>query len=306
MLLPMRFDLDDLRAFAAVAELTSFRAAAEAIHLSQPALSRRIEKLERALGARLVDRSTHHVALTPVGRQFETTVRRLLQDLDTAVLGLSDTVGVAVAEVRIACVRSLVARYLAPALVACRLRFPGLRMQLTDAGGNEVLLAVLQGEADFGLSFVGRQTAGIDFQPLFNDPYVAICRADHPLARRRRVAWAELFEHDYVALTRENGSRLLLDLALAGVGLRGRPLLEVRHVSTLLSLVEAGLGVAAVPRIALPPPRAGTLRAIALADPAVSREFGLVRRRPLKLAPAAQRVYDFLTTWPVDGARPLS
>ncbi len=64
----MNFSLSDLRAFVAVAELSSFRAAATELHLSQPALSRRIEKLEDALGVRLFDRTTRSVEMTAVGR----------------------------------------------------------------------------------------------------------------------------------------------------------------------------------------------------------------------------------------------
>ena len=70
-----KFDLADIQAFAAVAELQSFRAAAEAIHLSQPAFSRRIDKLEEALGVRLLDRTTRRVTLTAVGRDFARKTR---------------------------------------------------------------------------------------------------------------------------------------------------------------------------------------------------------------------------------------
>ena len=296
----MRFDLEDLRAFVAVAELASFRAAAEAIHLSQPALSRRIDKLERSLGSRLLDRTTRHVALTPVGRQFEGVARRLLEDLQTAVLGLTEAGKVAVADVRIACVRSAIRRHLAAGLAVCRERFPRVRIEVADAGANEVLLAVQQGEADFGLSFSGRQTPDIDFRRLFNDPYVAACRSDHALARRTRVRWADLLACDYLTLTRENSNRLVQDLALVGIGLRPKPILEVRHVSTLLSLVEAGLGVAAVPRIAMPPKHGSRLRSIELVDPPVTREFGIVRRRAVSLSPAPQRIYDFFASWSPD------
>ena len=85
----MNFDLGDLRAFIAVAELASFRAASETIHLSQPALSRRIDKLEDALGVRLFDRDTRNVELTAVGRDFARKARSLLDDLDVMLLGIA-------------------------------------------------------------------------------------------------------------------------------------------------------------------------------------------------------------------------
>ena len=72
----MQFDLNDLQAFRAVAELGSFRKAAEAVHISQPAFSRRIDKLEEALGVRLLERTTRRVSLTAVGRDFARKVQQ--------------------------------------------------------------------------------------------------------------------------------------------------------------------------------------------------------------------------------------
>ena len=82
----INFDLNDLLAFRAVAELGNFRKAAETVHLSQPAFSRRIDKLEQALGVRLLDRSTRRVSLTAVGREFARKVEQLLEDLDNTLL----------------------------------------------------------------------------------------------------------------------------------------------------------------------------------------------------------------------------
>ena len=84
----INFNLNDLQAFRAVAELSSFRKAAEALHVSQPAFSRRIEKLEEALGVRLLDRTTRRVSLTSVGRDFDRKVQQLLDDLDHTLLGI--------------------------------------------------------------------------------------------------------------------------------------------------------------------------------------------------------------------------
>ena len=82
----LNFDLNDLLAFRAVAELSNFRKAAESVHLSQPAFSRRIDKLEQALGVRLLERTTRRVSLTAVGRDFARKVASLLDDLDGTLL----------------------------------------------------------------------------------------------------------------------------------------------------------------------------------------------------------------------------
>jgi DNA-binding transcriptional LysR family regulator len=88
MAMAMHFDLNDLQAFRAVADLGNFRKAAETVHLSQPAFSRRIDKLERSLGVRLLERTTRRVTLTAVGREFARKVGELLDELDATLLGI--------------------------------------------------------------------------------------------------------------------------------------------------------------------------------------------------------------------------
>ena len=86
----MNAELLDLKAFVTVAELGSFVRTAKTLNLSQPALSRRIQKLEEALGATLIERSPRHVALTMVGRDFLPKVRRLIDEFETSVLAIRD------------------------------------------------------------------------------------------------------------------------------------------------------------------------------------------------------------------------
>src|SRR6476661_7657834 len=101
--MPIHFDLGDLQAFAAVAETGNFRRAAEMVHISQPAFSRRIDKLESALGVRLLDRNTRRVELTAVGRDFARKTRQLLDDLDATLLGIQEVAATRMGEVTVAC-----------------------------------------------------------------------------------------------------------------------------------------------------------------------------------------------------------
>src|SRR5512140_3562102 len=132
----INFDLGDLRACVAVAELASFRAAAETIHLSQPALSRRIEKLEDALGVRLFDRDTRNVELTAVGRDFVRKARSLLDDLDTMLLGVQDVAANRSGQVTLACIPSAVHYFLPSVLRTYHERFPRIRVRVIDASAN--------------------------------------------------------------------------------------------------------------------------------------------------------------------------
>ncbi|MET0186078.1 MAG: LysR family transcriptional regulator [Achromobacter sp.] len=289
-----KFDLADMQAFAAVAELQSFRAAAEAIHLSQPAFSRRIDKLEEALGVRLLDRTTRRVTLTAVGRDFARKTRQWLDDLDGMLLGLGDVAASRMGEVTIACVPSAVYYFLPQVMKQYHEQFPRIRVKVHDASANEVLVAVAQGDADFGLNFLGSQEADIEFKTVLTERFVVACRRDHPLARKRKVTWAELSRYDFVSVGKTSGNRMLMDLALANAPNRPQCLFEANHVTTLLGMVEAGLGIAAVPRLAMPAHEHATLASVPLADPVITRQMGLIKRRGRSLSPAAQQLYDLL------------
>lgn len=289
----INFNLNDLQAFRAVAELSSFRKAADALHVSQPAFSRRIEKLEEALGVKLLERTTRKVSLTAVGRDFDRKVQQLLDDLDNTLLGIRGVAGTRMGEVTIACVPSTVYYYLSQVVSRYHERYPKIRVKVFDAGANEVLAAVARSEADFGLNFIGGQEPDIEFKPLLEERFVAACRRDHPLAKKRKVGWAELSQYDFISVSKTSGNRLLLDQALAGLPGRPQAIYEAQHVTTMLGLVEAGLGVAAVPSLAMPGANHPLLVSVPLVDPIVTRKVGLIRRKGRSLSPAAQQLYDF-------------
>ena len=290
----MNLDLGDLRAFVAVAERGSFHAAASDLHLSQPALSRRIAKLEAALGVRLLERTTRKVELTTVGRDFVRKTRDLLNGLDQSLLGISEIAERMSGEVTIACVPSAVRYFLPQVLQQYHEKYPRILLRIADEGAGDVLSSVTRGDADFGINYIGAHEPNIDFEPLLKEAFVVACRKDHELARRRKLTWAELGKYDYMTVAKASGNRFLLDLALADTPGRPRSFCEVRHVMTVVSLVEAGLGIAAVPQLAMPPRDHPTLASIPLVEPAVTRTVGLIRRRGIALSPAAQELYDMV------------
>lgn len=281
--------LDDLRAFLAIADTGSFRAGADALSLSQSALSRRIDKLEAGLGIRLLDRTTRRVELTTLGRGFVPKARNVLHELERALLGIRDVAERLSGEVTFACVPSAVAHFLPPVIARYHAELPGIRLRVLDESSIDIVATVARGEADFGITYIGTGDPDIAFEPLLEEPFVVACPADHPLARRRRVRWAELGGHDVIALAPGTGNRLLIDVALAGQLQRPRWFCEVNHVTALLSFVEAGLGVGVVPRMALPQAGPHAVRGVPLVEPAVTRTLGVVSRRGKVLSPASER-----------------
>jgi DNA-binding transcriptional LysR family regulator len=302
----MNFDLNDLLAFRALAELGSFRKAAEAVHISQPAFSRRIDKLEQALGARLLERTTRRVNLTNIGRDFDRQLRQILDALDTTLLGIRGVAATRMGEVTVACVPSAVNYFLTRVIAVYHERYPKIRVKIMDDSANEVLIAVARGEADFGLNFIGSQENDVTFEPLLEEEFVAACRRDHPLASRSKVSWAELAKYDYISVGKTSGNRMLLDQALAGMPGRPQSMYETQHGTTTIGLVEAGLGVAVVPAMAMPTADHPLLVSVPLVDPVVKRKMGLIRRSSSVLSPAAQQLYDLFAEMQPSGIRPQS
>jgi DNA-binding transcriptional LysR family regulator len=289
-----KVDISDLRSFVTVAERGSFSAAALDLHLSQPALSRRIAKLESSLGVSLIERTTRQVDLTTAGRDFARKAREILNLFESSLQGIGGGGHQLHGEVSIACVPSAVMHFLPDTLKQYRSLYPRVLVRVIDEGASHALSSVVKGKADFGINYIGAQEMNIDFQPLFKERFVVACRHDHPLAERACVTWAELQGHDVIAVAKASGNRFLMDMALADLPALPRPVYEARHVRTVVDMVEAGLGIAAVPLLAIPMGAHSTLRAIALEAPPVSRTLGLIRRRGRVLSHVAQNLFEMI------------
>lgn len=291
----INFDLQQLQAFVAVAERGSFRAAAEHIHLSPPALSRRIDRLETILGNRLFNRTTREVELTSVGRVFLERARTAMDDLESAMLGIADIATHRSGRVTVACVPSAALYFLPSVLGSFSKSYPGIRVRVVDESMHQVLQSVLSGESDFGIGFMHTLVPEIAFESIHSDPFVLAMRREHPLAERKSVNWADLTHEKLIAVARGSGNRQLQDDALTKAGLNPSFAFEVSHIATLLGMVEAGLGLAAMPRMALSATHPSVL-GISLRQPQIARRLGLLTRNGAGLRPAAEMFHQHLRT----------
>lgn len=301
----INYDLHDLQAFVAVAEHASFRKAAAALYLSQPALSRRIEKLEEGLGVKLFERTTRRVQLTNVGQVFLVNVRTALDTLEDAVLGVADLAAHRTGTVTLACVPSAVRHFLPAVLRRFSERFPRIRVRVHDESAQDVLNLVRDGQADFGINFTGAEDPEIEFQAIYVESYVLAMRRDHRLARRKSLSWKETVDERYISVAKSSGNRSVIDAALAGVEKHPLIFCEVNHVSGVLALVEAGMGVAAVPGLSVLAGGTDTIIGVPLVNPAIQRTLGLISKRHHTMAPAARMLFEMLTEAllkPTDGA----
>lgn len=289
----INLDLQELAAFVEVAEQASFRAASEQLHLSAPALSRRVGKLEQTLGVRLLERTTRRVALTPAGRVFVDHARQALDSLERAALGIQEVSRLRSGKITIACVPSTTFTLVPRMLRLFAERLPGVQFRLFDSTEGQVTQHVTAGEADFGIGFMHKAIPEIDFTPLARDPYVAAVPRLHPLAARKRVGWERLKKERLITVSRSSGNRPYVDQLMQAVGGSPPIFIEVNRVSTVLSLVEARLGVGLLPRMSLPPNHPDIV-ALALEGKAVARTIGVMVRHGTSLKPVPQLALDLL------------
>lgn len=291
----IKFDIAELQAFVATAENSSFRVAAERLCLSAPALSRRVERLEEALGAKLLERTTRHVQLTAIGQEFLTEARAALESLETAAQRISDQALTRRGLVTVACIPSVANHLLPNALRTFADEYPDVHVHVIDENASHVLDAVVRGRADFGLSFTGSQEPGIQFETLARERYVLAMLRSHAWACRSEVAWSELAGVRLVSVSHQSSNRLLLDQVMAGLPEQPMAWYECNHVTGALALVEAGLGMAAIPQLALPecnPKVCG----VPLIEPQLWRTLGLIQKRERVLSPFAESLKNRLLT----------
>lgn len=291
-------DVIDLRAFLAIVETRSFARAAEGLNLSQSAISRRIQKLEATVGAPLLERTTRHVAPTAVGRELVPLVTRMLDEFDRSLFAVRDLGTRRTGLVTIACLPTAAFYFLPTVIKLFNEDYPNIRVRILDLPANDGVQAVARGEVEFGINFAGAFDTELTFDRLIEDPFVLACRRDHELAGADIVEWSDLAPYRLISVHRSSGNRTLLDAALAKVNLKLNWFYEVTHLSTSLGLVEAGLGISVLPRLATPKERHPILVTRALGAPRVTRTIGILRRRNASLSPAAERFLEILLgTW---------
>lgn len=290
----INFELLDIRAFLAVVDHGGFNRAAEVLNLSQPALTRRIQSLEAAIGAPLLERTTRRVSLTIAGRSFAPLARRLIGDLEESLLSIAGVGGRQGGHITLACVPTAVVYFLPEAIARFASQYPRIRFRILDLSANDGLESVRNGEAEFGINLMGSSDPDLTFTPLLEDPFVLACRTDHRLAAAETVTWRDLEGEPLIGVSRASGNRVTLENALAGANVRLDFQYEVNHLATSLGLVERGLGVSVLPKMATPPGKHPVLTSKPITTPVVSRTIGLVERRTSRLSPAAQKFRDML------------
>lgn len=281
-----------LQAFVALAQVRSFTRAATACHLSQPAFSALIQGLEQAVGVRLFERSTRHVALTVEGEVFERSAAPLLAQLQQALAELRDHAQLRRGKVSLALLPSLAAGWLPPVLSEFRIAHPGLELQVSDVLSETCVARVREGQADLAIAAVRADTPELRAEPFCSDRFHLVCPEGHELLERPQLKARDLLGQPFIHLARHSSVRQLLDAAVHPLQLQ--TLMEVEQLATVMGMVRAGLGLSVVPGFSLFHFRHPGLATRELRWRGLHRQLFLIRRRDRELSGAARALYELM------------
>lgn len=274
--LPLRaLTLRQLQCFSVLVEEGQFSRAARRLSITQPALSNAIKQMEKLLGAELLVRSTHRLALTPVGAEVLARTDYLVNTFDVALRDIESTVQRGRAFVRIGVIPSASARV--AAAVADFIgsdASPGVEFAWRDAPSNALLTEVRSGQLDLAVAAITEPPGGLVCADLFRDPLVLVVRRVHPLASAGSADWETIASERLVLF--ESGSMPALGDPARAQFAQGAEPYRVSYSETLYALVRGGLALGLMPKLYTSSLRDDELVVLPLTRPDIERRIVLV------------------------------
>jgi DNA-binding transcriptional LysR family regulator len=278
-------DLVLIQSLLAVEEAGSITAAAEQIHVSQSALSRRLQQLESDLGAELFVRGRHGVELTAVGCQAVEHGRRLVARYERLRRDIAEHLGLEHGTVRLGGGATVTSYLLPPAIAGFRARYGGLRFFVKEAGSLEIAADVAAGEIELGFVTLPVPHREVEVTELLTDEVVLVAAPDHELAGRS-VAAEELDGQQLIAFEPGSAIRQVIDARLRDAGVEMEVAMELRSIPSILQMVLATGSLAFVSRLSLHADL--RVQPLPVRGLSISRRIGIATRRGFPLsAPAA-------------------
>ena len=278
-------DTQSLQAFLAVAESGSFSRAAEQLHLTQPAVSKRIAVLEGQIGARLFDRIGRTIGLTEAGRVLLPRARQILVMVDDSRRALGNLSHDVAGSLTLATSHHIGLHRLPPLLKAYTRNHPEVRLDLHFLDSEEAYQGVLDGELEIAVvTLAPIPDPQLEMVPIWVDRLCFVCAPDHPLAALPRPTLQALCEHDAVLPGPLTFTRGLIEARFAAAGLHLPVALSTNYLETLKMMTAIGLGWSLLPERLV----AGELHELAIDHPPIHRPLGYLVHRSRTLSNAAR------------------
>lgn len=242
-----------LKAFVALASTRSFNAAAQAVHIGQPALSQAIAGLEELAGVKLIERTTRSVALTAAGEEFLADARRVLDANERLLAHSTDLAQARRGRIELLAIPSMAHRLLPMMVREFAQAHEHVKVDVHDLPDPALRQRLARGEGDLAIMTALEDKADFNTLPFLRDHFRVVVPAAHPLARQTAVEVGQLANERLILLRRGTLFRSFMDAAVSALELQHSPL-EVDQPATLVGMVEAGLGIALLPAMSCPTP----------------------------------------------------
>jgi DNA-binding transcriptional LysR family regulator len=301
----MAVEIDQVETFVAVVRGGGFTKAASLLHLSQPAVSRRLDLLERELGAPLFERIRSGVILTEAGRTFLPHAEGVLACMRDGLDSVRALHHVDRGTITLALVGTLASTTLTGCLERFRDAHPKVELRLRTALSQEVR----RGDATLGLRYGGDPHPEMHAVPIYDEPMMVVCSPRHRLARRRSVAPSALGAERWVAFPPRNEAFYepypwSLQNRLAAWGLSPAEIIPIDSLTAQKRMVEAGFGLALLPESSVDEElRTGSLTEMRIGGKPVTIPVALIHRRRAYLSGAARALMAELAAWPNASSR---
>lgn len=288
-------DLAEIETFLAVAETGSFSQAAERMHVTQPSVTGRVQRLEAALGTTLLTRTTRRVELTDDGRRAEAAARAALHGLRELVGEFRQRIRQARQRVVIAATPMIAALSMPAILQAYGERYPDVQMELLDVKYTEALNALDRGDADVAVMSLDEiDLSSYKFQHLWNGTMVLVVPSIHPLASLERVGARELAFHPLMLIEQYLPVRARIAEAMEKQGFSLPPSKMVGNLNTLMGMLDARMGITLLPHGMAERCHDVSIVPLAVEGLSLTRRFGVVFPYKADLSTAAASFCKFL------------
>lgn len=284
-------DLDNLKAFIAVAETGSFSVAAEKLFITQPAVSKRVASLEHSLDTRLFDRIGHTISLTEAGKALLPRAHRILlevEDSKRAVANLTETVS---GTLTIGTSHHIGLHRLPPVLRQFIRAYPDVQLDIEFMDSEDACNAVVHGDLELGIVTLPLSPdPDLKITPIWKDPLVLVANKEHPLTHRKRVSIEMLAEHGAILPATGTFTREVLERSLKPFDLKLNVTMSTNYLETILMLVSVGLGWSVLPRSMINK----DIREIPVKGISLERTLGIVTHVERTLSNAAKALMGVL------------
>jgi DNA-binding transcriptional LysR family regulator len=284
-------DTHQLNAFITVAESGSFSRAATAMHLTQPAISKRIAALEQFLGASLFDRIGKNIKLTEAGTLLLPRAIKIVRDLDDTRTSIQNLNSEVAGSLSLAASHHVGLRRLPPVLKKYSKHYPAVKIDIAFLDSEEAYSKILHGEIELAVVTLAIEPhERINQKDLWHDKLCFTTSPDHPLASKQVISLEQLFEYPAILTGENTFTRQMIDQAVEKKNLSLKVESSTNYLETIKMMVSIGMAWSVLPETMLD----DSIVKIPVKGMEISRHLGYIYHRDHTLSNAAQAFLELL------------